>query len=212
MSLIDGLLAKLAPHECLGCYAEGSLLCTTCLRALPPAPEGSQAFTLYQGRAKDLLWKLKSAGAQDAAAIMADCMTDKLPNTKTAWLVPLPTASGRIRQRGYDQAYLITRELSKRTGLPSLKCLARSGQAHQVGSSRQVRLEQLSDALSVRKLRLVKDAHLILIDDVTTTGASFQTAKNILLAAGASRVDALAFAYTPPPTKHPNDTPINRQA
>jgi len=197
MSIIDKFLAILAPHECLGCRQEGSLLCSACLELLPPAPQGSQAFALYQGTAKDLIWRLKTSGAQAAATVMADCMKD-LIRSNNALLVAVPTATSRVRQRGYDQSSLLVRELSKITGLPYLKCLVRSGQAHQVGSSRNKRLQQLEGALRVTKSRLIKDAHIILIDDVTTTGATFHKATEILIKAGARRVDALAFAYTPP--------------
>lgn len=204
MSLIDNLLALIAPHDCLGCGVEGSLLCALCrARCLPPAKARPlalrnlarvQAATPYQGIAKDLLWRLKSAGAQSAATSMASQMKPLCADLQSAIIVPVVTANSRARTRGYDQARLLARALVKQTRLPYLDCLARHGQAHQVGASRSERLRQLHGALRVTKPSAVRGAHIILIDDVITTGATLEAAAMVLKAAGASRVEAITFA------------------
>jgi ComF family protein len=198
------MLSKLAPHDCLGCGAEGGLLCAACLSALPPAPKlaaaGSaldsvSAAVLYGDTAKKLVWRLKSGGAQEAAGIMAAKMVPLLAGNKRPVLVSVPTATTRVRQRGYDQAYLLARALARKAGLPWMKCLVRMGQAHQVGASREQRQRQLSSAFRVVQQRFVQGGHLVLIDDVVTTGSTLEAAAKILKEAGAARVDALTFAY-----------------
>lgn len=219
MSIIDYFIGRLAPYDCLGCGLEGYLICSACLAKMPSAsercyrcyvpspgsatcvtcltpdcPEIVRVFTPYEGIAKDILWKLKSGGAQAAAREMASLLLPLVPIRPDLLVVHLPTATSRVRQRGYDQARLLARSLAKQARLPYANVLARSGQAHQVGASRAQRLAQLTDAFRVTGAWRVHGAHILLVDDVLTTGASFEAATRALKAAGALRVDAIAFA------------------
>lgn len=206
MSFIDVIVAKIAPHDCLGCGLEGELLCPRCLswlkpatqfnHPLPPALNGVSAAVAYAGLAKKLIWRLKYDGAQAAAKIMAQRMEPLLVKSQRTVLVSVPTATSRVRQRGYDQARLLARELAKQARLPWMDCLARQGQMHQVGANREQRLKQLSKVFRVTQGRFVRGAHIILIDDVVTTGATLEAAARVLTQAGAAQIDALAFAIS----------------
>ncbi len=216
--MLDRLLATLAPYECLGCGCEGTLLCPACSANLEPAVERCyrcqqpsqagltcalcqgltslcqvQAVTPYKGLAKDLVWKLKSAGAQDVGTSMAGLMLPFLEPVAGVILVPVPTATSRVRQRGYDQAVLLARAIASQAKLPYAQPLVRSGQAHQLGANRAQRLEQLAGAFRTRQ-PIVVDKQIILIDDVTTTGATLEAAAKVLKQAGATSIKALTFA------------------
>jgi ComF family protein len=219
MSILDTFIGVVAPHDCLACGREGNLLCSPCSGTLQALPEqcyrcqtimnksltcpacrqtsslhSVQVAAVYGAVAKSLIWKLKLAGAQAAARIMAQRMVGLLPATPGAIIVPVPTATSRIRQRGYDQATLLARELSRQTRLPYYRCLARSGQTHQHGLRRQERLGQLTTAFRVNKPVQVRRSHIILVDDVTTTGATLEAAAAVLRSAGAARIEAVVFA------------------
>lgn len=205
MSIFDFTIGLVAPYNCLGCETEGSLLCRrcqVCLPAPPPAPQDAkylksvESFTAYTGTAKNLVWMLKSNGAKTAARQMAGLMTALVPAPDYK-LMPAPTSPDHARQRGYDQAKLLTRFLSRYTGLPYIDSLGRAGKIHQIGASRRQRLRQLDGAFYVKKPGLVAGAKIILVDDVVTTGATLDTAAETLLAGGALEVRALAFAQTP---------------
>ena len=218
MSIIDQLLSVFAPYECLGCSAEGSLLCTACTQQLPTLPQrcyrclrlsaGSltcpgcapasnlqrvMAGAAYSGAAKELVASLKFAGAQAAARRMAPRLSQLL-EANEGLLVPVPTATNRVRGRGYDQAKLLARELSRRSRLPYLDCLARSGHTHQVGASRRQRLSQLDGAFRVSDPKRVRGARILLVDDVITTGATLEAAARALQLHGAGRIAAIVFA------------------
>lgn len=220
MSFLDRLIGKIAPHNCLACGAEGYLLCAACtdrLAAVPGhcyrceklSPGGLtcetcrpasrlyrvQVATAYDGSAKALIWQLKLAGARAAVRIMARRMAALVKyDATTPVVIPVPTATSRVRQRGYDQAELLARELARQTRLPYLDCLARHGQAHQHGVPRQQRLTQLGSAFRVVRPKAVRGANILLVDDVITTGATLEAAAATLKAAGAARIDAVVFA------------------
>ena len=203
VSLIDIIISKIAPHDCLGCHAEGKLLCNICLKQLPSIEPKRlestyislvKSLTSYEGVAKALIWKLKSSGAQEAARIMAKSMVELLPKNKNFIITPIPTASTRVRQRGYDHARLLAREISRQSRLPYSNCLLRQGQAHQVGAAREQRLLQLSTAFRLKRPSSIHNKHILLVDDVVTTGATLETAAKILIQAGAKHVSAITFA------------------
>lgn len=221
MSVLDRLMAVVAPHDCLGCGAEGRLLCAACLRQLKPSLptcyrcrlpspgsltcadcrlvsglDQARAAVVYEKLAKDLIWKLKSSHAQSAAreiAVLMAALPGRWP--RGDWLiVPVPTATSRVRQRGYDQARLLARELARESRQPWADGLIRQSQADQVGASRQQRRGQLAGAFRVAKPRLVGGRDILLVDDVVTTGATLEAAAAVLRAAGAGRITALVFA------------------
>ncbi len=219
MSFLDQLIGTIAPHACLNCQAEGKLLCQQCVQKLQFIPSRCyrchkltdesrtcntcrkmsrlfrlQVGTIYEGLAKSLVWQLKYAGAQAAAKEIADFLAIRTKVIDSCLIVPVPTASSRVRRRGYDQAKLIGRKLAKKHGLPYLDCLARSGQTHQIGSRREKRLKQLSSAYRIKVGQTIQNTHIILIDDVVTTGASLEAAARYLRNAGAEQVEAIVFA------------------
>lgn len=205
MSLIEHILSVIAPHECLGCQKEGFVLCNDCIERLPrPAagvpPEGLaslQAVTLYDAElAKELVHRLKFERARAAANSIACAMQTRLavPASDNLVLAWVPTATSRVRARGYDQSQQIACALSRRLGLPAAPLLARTGQQRQVGSDRTHRLEQLHSAFRVTKPWLIQNKDVLLLDDVSTTGATLAVVAHELHAAGARSVHAFVFA------------------
>ena len=218
MSILERFTSLFAPDDCLNCGREGALLCRACLPALPslkdrcfgcqtqikgagcPACMQSAGLTQlaatadYAGPAKLLVASLKFRGNQSAARLMAVRMAYYLPSD--ALLVHMPATTAHVRERGFDQSHLIARHLSRLSGLPYNDLLRRHGHQHQLGASRQERLRQLSAALSVPSPRQVAGKHVVLVDDVLTTGSSLTAAVAVLRQAGASRVDAVVFAQS----------------
>jgi ComF family protein len=185
---------QLVPSRCYRCHklTDSFRTCTACRKT--SNLYRLQVGTIYTGSAKTLVWRLKFAGAQAAAQSIGEILSRTTHIEGDYCVVPVPTATSRVRRRGYDQAKLLARQHAKRYGLPYSDCLARSGQAHQVGARRQQRLKQLSSAFRVKTIQSVQDAHIILIDDVVTTGASLEMAAACLRRAGAKRVEAIVFA------------------
>lgn len=221
MSFIDTITSLYAPHQCVGCGAEGAVLCASCQEKMPPATRRCyrchaadndsrtckscrrtspllrvRATCRYEKAAKDALWRLKFGNARAAAADIARITApvfDELRGRKVI-VVHIPTATSRMRMRGYDQAALVARLCARQAKLRHVPLLIRLGHQRQVGLSRRERLSQLENAYRIKNNAQVRDAHIILVDDVVTTGATLEAAARTLKAAGAKKVEAVVFA------------------
>ncbi len=151
--------------------------------------------TLYSGPAQKLLYQLKFGRSRAAAALVADLLDTTVPALpKDTVLSYIPTATGRVRIRGYDQSQLIARMLAKRRGLEVARLLVRRGQTRQTGASRTQRIKQAELHYGLASIRSLKGTTVVLIDDISTTGATLEAAARVLKKAGAKQVNAAAFA------------------
>ncbi|QQS20213.1 ComF family protein [Candidatus Saccharibacteria bacterium] len=149
----------------------------------------------YDGLAKELLHHAKYERARSGLAEMAELLAPLLAHLpKDAVLVPVPTATRRVRQRGYDQAEVLARILAGSQNVLCESFLARTSQAHQVGSGKAERLRHLEGAFRIIHANRLQGKHIILVDDVLTSGATLETAGRLLKKAGAKQVDAIVFA------------------
>jgi ComF family protein len=221
MLLLEHLISLYAPLCCLGCGIESdALVCESCQTAIPPVPsrcyrcrsvtrefavcERCRKYTVlrhvlvathYEGVAKELLHAVKYERGRSGIVEMVELMAPLLRLLpQDVVFVPVPTATSRVRQRGYDQAVLLARTISRERRLDVADVLVRLGQAHQVGSNRRDRLLHLKDAFRTQRTARIRGAHVVLVDDVLTTGATIETAARVLKKAGAKQVDAIVFS------------------
>lgn len=220
--MLQSVFSLLAPHFCLVCNREGSVLCAECLLTnlptLEPCCAGcvrpSPGFkicaacrprigavrvwpaTAYGDVAKQLVHAMKYNYARAAAADIARLIARRLPALPPdAVIVPVPTAVARVRQRGFDHAKLIGKSLARQTRHTYYDVLRRHGKTRQVGAKRDQRAAQLAGVFWL-KSPLPKDAMVVLVDDVFTTGATIGAAVNMLRSMGYTRVYAATFALT----------------
>lgn len=222
MSLVDTAVGLLAPHQCIACGREGSVLCASCLETAgePIAPrcggckklsddwqtcQGCKAWirvdrlyvsTVYDGMYEHLLRTFKFDVQRSAVRPIAMLMKDILPldDLSGFTICPLPTAPARVRERGFDHTKLLGRELSATTGLKRSTFLKRYTNARQLGATRSSRMQQMQHEFYVPQSKDVKGSSVLLIDDVVTTGASVSAATRALQKAGAKQVYAVVFA------------------
>ena len=221
MSLLHPVIRYLAPHRCTGCGVEGAILCTWCKadvhNLLPSRCYRCQTLTIdfsvcracrrrsdlrhvwvtgmYEGVWRKLVRQLKYERAQEAASVMAAMIDETLPYLDEQILISfVPTATSRVRMRGYDQAQLIARHLGRIRKRPVVKTLVRHGQSRQVGAKRVERALQLAGAYRILRPDVIRGCRVLLIDDVLTTGATLEAAAKTLRAAGVKPVDAAVFA------------------
>ncbi len=199
--MFEQIISLITPQACLTCGSEGSLLCSQCQKLLPSKVVNMPhqiapiyVATAYEGVARDLVHAVKFARAKAASKVIAQIMHDRLPPLSCGLVTHVPTASSRIRIRGYDQAALIARHFARLRGLPYAPLLGRLGQCRQLGQGRAMRSAQLRHAFYAKRQYLLADQYILLIDDVITTGSTIRVATAQLCAAGASQVTAGLFA------------------
>jgi ComF family protein len=110
-------------------------------------------------------------------------------------LVPVPLHSTRLRERGYNQAQLLAELLAADYHFPVLQSLQRIRRTEtQTSFDRAQRMENLHDAFHVGNNAAVKNKHLVLVDDVLTTGSTLNECARVLHRAGAASVRAICVA------------------
>lgn len=112
-------------------------------------------------------------------------------------LIPMPLSDARLKERGYNQALLLARQLDGgKTRADLLLRIQNTPAQHTL--KRAQRLTALDHAFAVEPLQadVLRGQHVVLVDDVMTTGASLFTAARVLKAAGASQVTGLVVART----------------
>ncbi|QDW66783.1 ComF family protein [Luteimonas granuli] len=170
-------------------------LCSACQHAPPPLSETRAAF-LYGFPLDRLLPRLKFHRDLAAGRLLAQAMAASLSGCpRPCALVPVPLHRARMSGRGYNQALELARPLGRLLGVPVRPGLLRRIR-HTAPQSRldaDARAGNLRDAFEVPS-RVAVPAHVTLVDDVMTTGATLDAAADALLDAGAERVDAWVCA------------------
>lgn len=119
------------------------------------------------------------------------------PLNMATQIIPVPLHTEREKERGFNQAVLISRELSRATSLPlNLVSLNRNKHTnrHRAGMDAKGRRDTVADAFHVAHPALVAGERVLLVDDVFTTGATVSSCASVLLKAGATEVYVLTIA------------------
>jgi len=112
-------------------------------------------------------------------------------------VVPLPLSDARLRERGYNQALLLARQLAPQTTRTDiLRKVRDTAPLHEL--QRSERLNALEHAFAVAPMQVVQltGRQVVLVDDVMTTGTTLNTAARVLKANGAACVSAVVLART----------------
>jgi len=159
---------------------------------------GARACGFYEGalRASILELKREPHVATRLAGLML-ATQQREPLNRANLIIPVPLHPERERERGFNQALLLARELSRLSGLPldehSLVRRAHT-ERHRAGMDAKARRQSVADAFDVRHPKLVAGRRLLLVDDVFTTGATVSACAAALKEAGVEEVFVLTLA------------------
>ncbi len=150
----------------------------------------------YEGALRKLIHLFKYDGIQPLSRPFGEFLARVLPReSHFDLIVPMPLHWRRRWQRGFNQAGLLAREISKRWGVPARNVARRTrATAPQAGLTNAKRRANVSGAFSVKRGTRLDGLRVLLVDDVLTTGASAAACARALKRAGARNVGLLALA------------------
>lgn len=179
--------------------------CGACGSSPPPFVRTVCAFD-YGFPWDRLITRFKFGGEVELAAAFAGLLQQALPPQAAATIdgiVPVPLAPRRLAERGYNQAWEVARRLARRLRVPAdaAALLRPADGGHQAGLPLAQRRQAVRHAFVADpdRRRGLAGAHVALIDDVMTSGATAAAAAQALLDAGAASVQAWVLARTPAP-------------
>lgn len=199
------LLELLIPSVCPGCDTarrEGEpLLCPKCRRALAPlhSLRGIRTALAYERMGARLIQRFKFDGRRDALRVLLPTLVERARGLNAEGIVPVPRHLTRVRELGSDPVYELGRALARELGRPLWAgCLRRSRATQpQTGLGPRERRANVAGSFSARP-RGLQGRRVLLVDDVTTTGATLREAAKVLRRDTRVRwVIPLALAGTP---------------
>ncbi len=202
----EALVAILAPPRCAACDTRVRLLAAFCppcgstAERLSAKPAGATAALAYGGAVARAIVRMKYENRPDLARPLADLLWRALeplaPSLRESLVVPVPLHPHRLAERGFNQSALIGGRVARRLRAQfGPMALARArGTLQQAALEREARVANVSGAFVVRDANLVRDRHVLLVDDVQTTGATLDACAAALFGAGASGVTRAVVA------------------
>ncbi len=174
--------------------------CTTCSNTLVSFDKGRSAFC-YEKPINALIKKLKYNGKKYLAEVFAHYLS--LVYFKSYFSCDLvtfvPMTEKAEKKRGFNQSELLATKFAKSVSLPVERTLIKVKETErQAKLNRKDRLKNLSDVFRVSDRKTVKDKTVLVVDDVSTTGATAEAVASKLKKAGAKQVFILTVASVPP--------------
>lgn len=193
MDCTDEYLSRV-PSRCYRCHAQTQQyqVCKKCRKVT----KLSHVWVVsnYDGVSKNAIHYLKFERGLNIAIPVAQEMADILPRLSSDTVVIyVPTAPSRVRLRGYDQSKILAKRIAKIKKLDFANMVVRLTNSRQVGSSKQKRIDQARVSFAVKKQTKIPEK-VLLVDDVTTSGATIESLAELLKNAGVNTVDVVVFA------------------
>jgi ComF family protein len=152
-------------------------------------------------KVQNLIHNLKYNGRTDVGVLLGNMLGERL---KTAALyqdidlvIPVPLHRKKYKSRGYNQSTFIAEGIAAQMGIGISEdhLIRNTSTGSQTKKSRYNRYENMVDAFKVNDPEDITGKHILLVDDVITTGATLEACANVLLAIGATKVSIAALAF-----------------
>ncbi|MBI3634473.1 MAG: ComF family protein [Candidatus Yonathbacteria bacterium] len=216
LNFFSSVLDAIFPQKCVACKKDGTLLCEQCLCGFPVAPPAPlpfihSVFDYQHSPTKNTLWRFKYKNARGFAKVFAERLYEEIiaelsdnidaGSDEKYLLVPVPLHKSRLRERGYNQSSLLAKEIAKydRSGMfefaPDVLKRVRKTKPQARAEKRSARQANLHGAFTCSDYARVHGRTIILIDDITTTGATLLASKKALSLARPRKVLAFTIAH-----------------
>lgn len=192
-SVARGIVELLAQRVCPGCDGELAVeetgFCSACAPLLEPSHGGVSAYA-YGGPLAYAIQNLKYRARADLAPALAELWLPRIQHQagRVDTIIPMPLHPVRLRQRGFNQVSLLARPISRAFGIPMKPMWLTRIRDTESQSGLDATSRQNNVRGAFRASHRVRGHHILLIDDVKTTGATLTSAKEALQKAGAKQI------------------------
>lgn len=195
------MLSLLSPAKCAACVspvARRSVFCAPCARTVEPAPKGPvRAPFAYGGALSRAITRFKYEDCPHLALPLGQLLLRVVPELRGAGvhrLVPVPLHRARLAERGFNPPALLARPVAEALSVPLSPLGLRRirDTPRQAHLDRRLRLSNVEGAFQARER--FEGEHVVLVDDVCTTGSTLRVCAGALRAAGAAKVTGLVLA------------------
>ena len=225
-SALNDFSHLLFPHNCIGCGTDvlqnDAVLCAKCFDELPytgflqqpdnPVEKiffgrikaeqaGSLLYFTKNSIVQSLVFALKYKGDKEAGFFLGRLLGMELLQCRRFddidAIVPLPLNEKKEKMRGYNQALVIAEGMQREWDKPILKNVIRKQFTEtQTKKGRTARWQNMEDVFEVKNEHGIKGKHLLVIDDVVTTGASLEACAAAILKTPGVKISFATVAYT----------------
>lgn len=206
--ILNKFLSFLFPVKCFICGQSEIILCEHCLKDFSRAVDAPfiwiQAnYSFKDERVKKIIHSIKYYHRKDLIAPLVSSVVTKkfieqMELFNDAILLPIPMSTLRHYTRGYNHAELLASEFSKQLNIPVYTNVLIKRESNKQQSklrSRKDRLKNTQNTFEIVNKENILNKHIILIDDVTTTGSTLLSAHETLQKAGFKNISAICIAH-----------------
>ena len=219
-SLCGTSVPRACPHESESAEDfEQAKLCPGCAEAPASTLLACTAALAFEGDAERWIYRMKypapglaglDPGGQVVLRAFARAAAERVPGAAPDWVVPVPLHPRRLRERGFNPASLIAREMASATGarFEPRALLRIRDTPSQTGLGRVARRRNVAGAFAMRPgTSQAPPDSIWLVDDVVTTRSTLEASAQPLKQFGANRITAVCLAQTPQPHASQAGTP-----
>ncbi|MEI6316475.1 MAG: hypothetical protein WCO65_01970 [bacterium] len=216
MNIFEKIIEVIFPKKCVGCERRGFLICATCVQKIPPSINSehefiTSVFSYTSPLIRQMIHMMKYRGGRHVATFFAPYVLASLYEfigeeklflgSAPILLVPVPLSRKRMKLRGYNQSELLIKEIikldTKKNFLIERNLVAKIKDTPPQAQikKRSLRIVSQKNCFAVLPNSKTKREIIILIDDVTTTGATLVAVRNALKKSGFKKVYAFTIAH-----------------
>lgn len=206
--VLEFFLDLIFPPACVTCGSVGGYVCGKCYQKMEfhhgevlidvknPVLDLLFACTKYVNTGRDFIREYKFGCSYALAPTIGEMMFEQMQKPEVDLLIPVPLHKSRLRERGFNQAELITKHLTRRWQISYENALIRTkATTPQARLDRKKRLTHLNDAFAFSSKNSIEGKIIGLVDDVATTGTTLNECAKILKKNRAKKVIGLVFAH-----------------
>ena len=199
-TFFDRFFELFVPSTCLSCqYESRELVCPGCLHKIEKIKIQTagtvQSYGPYEGILKGLISQFKYAQKPGLSKPLASLLIEILPR-QIDGIVPVPLHPHKLKERRYNQAALLSEELSRKLKKPCFLdgLIKETDTDSQTQLSKSAREKNVKGVFSFNPKYNLKSYQILLVDDVYTTGATLKECERMLLKHGVKKVYSVTLA------------------